>query len=202
MAKKRGKGITIKINLTNRWLYTFILIGIIILLGIVVYAYTNPTTGVGHDYNEIQPCADGQVLGMVAGIWTCVDMWNETADTRCDTSGTCSQVCIGSDCQLSWGLKTKIINIGDWNMVATSSAGRPHGLSLLNIRDVQAIIRDDSDGLYLKIDSSTYAGAINGNIFVTSSAVSMTRREGGGFDSTNYDETSFNRGWILITYEE
>lgn len=46
---------TIKINLTNRWLYTLIVIGILILLGIVVYGYVNPSTGVGHDPSEIGP---------------------------------------------------------------------------------------------------------------------------------------------------
>ena len=94
----------IVINLSNRWLYTFILIGIIILLGIIVYALAPGSSGnPGHNIQDVGPpatCADGQVLQFINSTnnWGCVD----DTDTRCDTSGTCSQVCIGADCQSSW----------------------------------------------------------------------------------------------------
>ena len=93
----------IVINLSNRWLYTFILIGIIILLGIVVYAFTNPATGVGHDLADIglPICSDDQVLGMVAGVWSCVDMPSGGSDTNASTecSGTYTYLTGGGECR-------------------------------------------------------------------------------------------------------
>jgi hypothetical protein len=32
----------------------------------------------------------------------CRNSWPSTVDTRCDTSGTCSQVCIGASCRSTW----------------------------------------------------------------------------------------------------
>ena len=46
--KKRGK--SIKINLTNRWLYTLIAIGILAIIGVGVYAYSG---NVGHTSDQI-----------------------------------------------------------------------------------------------------------------------------------------------------
>ena len=71
MVKKEGRQIIIKINLTNRWLYTLITIGILAIVGVGVYAWADPVTGVGHDYTEIQPCANGQILKMSDGAWDC-----------------------------------------------------------------------------------------------------------------------------------
>ncbi len=63
---KKKKGVIININLSNRWLYTFILLGIFIMIGIGVYALTpgvkpNP----GHLLSEVSPpapCAVNQFL--------------------------------------------------------------------------------------------------------------------------------------------
>lgn len=51
---KKKRGLTIKINFSNRWLYTFILLGIIIAVSIGVYAVavgTKPNPG--HLVNEM-----------------------------------------------------------------------------------------------------------------------------------------------------
>ena len=93
----------ITINLSNGWLYALIAIGILAIIGVGVYAFIGEG-GVGHDLSEIQPCAAGKILQTNVGgtAWECVDMPGEATDTRCDTSETCSQVCIGTDCQTSW----------------------------------------------------------------------------------------------------
>ncbi len=72
---KKGKGLTINIHLTNRWLYTFIAIGILAAIGVGVYALTpgiipNP----GHDIQTISPptgCAANQYLQFNGTNWKC-----------------------------------------------------------------------------------------------------------------------------------
>jgi hypothetical protein len=75
MSKKRGKSIKININFSNRLLYTLILIGILIAIGVGVYAATSfPASGAGHNLNELaQPCDEGKILKVVGGAWTCGD---------------------------------------------------------------------------------------------------------------------------------
>ncbi len=75
-------GIKININLTNKWLYTLIVVGIVVFLGIIVYGYANPITGVGHGLNELEPCGEGEILQTNAGIWTCI---NEPSFVDTDT---------------------------------------------------------------------------------------------------------------------
>ena len=73
--KKRGKGLSIKINLTNRWLYSLIAIGILAIIGVGVYALTpgikpNP----GHLASEMAPptpCSSGQFLKFDGTNWVC-----------------------------------------------------------------------------------------------------------------------------------
>ena len=47
--------IKININLTNKWLYSLIAIGVVIIFAWGVVAYVNPSTGVGHGPEEIGP---------------------------------------------------------------------------------------------------------------------------------------------------
>ncbi len=70
---KRGKKTVIQINLSNRLLYTIIAIGILLIAGVGVYAWSDPTTGVGHGLDELEPCADDKILKVVSGAWACVD---------------------------------------------------------------------------------------------------------------------------------
>ena len=91
MVKQRGEGVAlnlgkVQINLTNRWLYTLIALGILAIIGVGVYAWADSITGVGHDYSEIQPCSDdGQILQMIGGVWACFDMPSGIADTNAGT---------------------------------------------------------------------------------------------------------------------
>ena len=45
--------IKLEINLTNKWLYTLIAVGIVLLLGIGVYAYTQQIPNPGHGGNTV-----------------------------------------------------------------------------------------------------------------------------------------------------
>jgi len=62
----------VTINFSKRWLYTFIAIGILAIIGVGVYA----VAGVSHTLDEVNlpSCSDGQVLGMSGGSWSCVEM--------------------------------------------------------------------------------------------------------------------------------
>jgi len=72
---KKKRGIQIKINFTNRWLYTLIAIGILAIIGVGVYALTpgvapNP----GHLISEMappSPCPANQFLQFDGTNWKC-----------------------------------------------------------------------------------------------------------------------------------
>jgi len=69
--KKRGLGI--HIHLTNRWLYTFIVLGILAIIGVGVYAYgTSTPSTFGHSSGEIVE-ADPQVGILTNGKWCTSD---------------------------------------------------------------------------------------------------------------------------------
>ncbi len=101
-------------------------------------------------------------------------------------------------------LKTKIIEIGDWNMDTDVSVTITHGLIQENIRSVSGMIRGDLGvGSFIPIDGVD-AGTSNawggyGGILATN--IILTRLTGGPFDDTDFDSTSYNRGWITIQYE-
>ena len=96
-------------------------------------------------------------------------------------------------------LKTKVIDIGDWNMDSTSTANVAHGVTLGNIRQVVVMIRDDAATTFapLDIDNSTAQG---GYVTIGTTNVVLSRILGGLFDTASYDSTSYNRGWIVIEY--
>lgn len=101
-------------------------------------------------------------------------------------------------------LKTKVVDIGDWNMDAAATKVVAHGLSnFTKIRNVGCIIRSDDDTVYhdlSRMDTSTET--IDGGVVsITGSNITLVRVALGGFDNTGFDSTSYNRGWVTITYE-
>ena len=100
-------------------------------------------------------------------------------------------------------LKTKVIDIGDWDMDATTGVDVAHGLTLANIRHISAMIRQDDDAIYWNLDRGLNVADMSQQgqvVAVASTNVSLWRLTSGVFDSTTYDSTSYNRGWIVITY--
>jgi hypothetical protein len=82
--KKGKRQINIKINFTNRWLYTLIAVGVLVIMGVGVYAASSLLTpGVapnpGHPISQTSPpssCSAGQVLqwngtSNADGGWAC-----------------------------------------------------------------------------------------------------------------------------------
>lgn len=101
-------------------------------------------------------------------------------------------------------LKTKIIEIGDWDMDADGSVIIAHGLDITKIRDVAVMIRADT-GNQVMFESFNYLDASDNQILqsvVVQSTIQLNRDANGFFDSTAYDTfPNYNRGWITIRYE-
>ncbi len=97
-------------------------------------------------------------------------------------------------------LKTKVIDIGDWDMDATANVNVAHGLTMANIRCVSVLIKRDADDLYSPLDYDLAGSGANGTYNIDSTNIQLFRLVGGVFDHVNYDATSYNRGWITITY--
>ena len=102
--------------------------------------------------------------------------------------------------------KTKTLDIGDWNMDTTAAVDVTHGVDHKKIRSIDVIIRDDTDAIHQPIDrgfndtNPTQQGAIGSDSY-SSTAVRITRLAApSAFDNAAYDSTSFNRGWVPITY--
>ncbi len=164
------------INLSKRWLYTFMVIGILAIIGVGVYA----VAGVSHDLDEVNlpSCSDGQVLGMSGSSWDCVAMPN---------------------------IKIKVIEIGDWNMKAIALKYVAHGLTFSKIWSVSVIIRQDGDGYRYPLDwTQLSTGSDAGYWYMYTDNIGLIRQPGaGGFEDDLYDEIpQYNRGWITIIYTE
>lgn len=102
-------------------------------------------------------------------------------------------------------LKTKVIEIGDWDMDSNQVVDVAHGLSdYTKIRTIDVMIRADAgaSNIILPLNSFNYisgntCGGVN---LVTSTDIQLRRKAGETFDDPEFDSTSYNRGWITIQY--
>jgi hypothetical protein len=94
-------------------------------------------------------------------------------------------------------LKQTIVEIGDWDMDTFVSISKNHGLTLADIRKVDAWVRtDDSSVLYPIWHQS--AGVTDGGCYAGDTTINVSRVTGGFFDTVEFNATSFNRGFIVI----
>jgi len=101
-------------------------------------------------------------------------------------------------------LRTKVVDLGDWDMDATASISVIHGISdFTKIRSISVLIRSDSGSSLTDLNQpDTTTGVPIGGIGQAVSAfITLRRLASGYFDSTNFNTTSYNRGWCTITYE-
>jgi len=103
---------------------------------------------------------------------------------------------------LNGSLITTIVNIGDWDMDATASVSIAHGIAdYSKIRSVSVLIIPDAATTLIPLDTSFSGGVPAGSIGqIQSVNIPLFRTATGTFDSTNYDSTSFNRGYITIQH--
>lgn len=98
-------------------------------------------------------------------------------------------------------IKWKVIPIGDWNMASLPLLTVAHGLNLFKIRSLSAIIFNDlSDSAHQIIHND--GSMISGGISSTAMNISINRVAGRLFDTSLYNLTPFNRGYITIGYVE
>ena len=101
-----------------------------------------------------------------------------------------------------YGLRRKTIELGDWDMDADTSIEVAHGLvggQWQGARNIELVIRNDADTSY-------YTGHLGDSPEASVSGVEETnitiqRKTSGTFDGTDFDSTSYNRGWATIWYE-
>jgi hypothetical protein len=97
---------------------------------------------------------------------------------------------------------TKTINIGDWNMDTTSTITVAHGLSSTEwktIKSVNVFIRNDFDLENRILDGYNSSGT-GGVGIIDSTNIGLERVTGGIFDSVEFQNTSYNRGYVTIQY--
>ncbi len=105
-----------------------------------------------------------------------------------------------------FGDKNKIchysIDIGAWDMDATSSIEIAHSFDINKIVSASVLIRhDDGLSVYPLNFGNISTGIDAGLWFITSSNISLHRSETQLFNSTNFDNTAINRGSVEIWYD-
>ena len=98
--------------------------------------------------------------------------------------------------ELMGGVKTKIIEIGAWDMDASATPGAIlHGIaSIDDIRSVDAFIINDNN-----TERYQFApGAVS--LFATSTDIVLNRENAGFFDSTDFNNAVMNRGYVIVKY--
>lgn len=102
-------------------------------------------------------------------------------------------------------LHFKIIEIGDWDMDATSYINIPDELIYSKIRTIHVEIRNDADTDMSPIDYNYYGTANCGGYRIeiregNATSIILSRTADKKFDSMDYNSTSYNRGYITIGY--
>jgi hypothetical protein len=98
-------------------------------------------------------------------------------------------------------LLTKVIEIGDWNMDTNSSTFFPHAslFDYTKVRTINVIIRNDANSVFIPLDSPITPSAV-GYFSINGTNIALFRATGGQFDNSAYSSTSYNRGWVTVTY--
>jgi len=107
-----------------------------------------------------------------------------------------------------YGLRRKTIEMGDWNMDSTGFLNVTHGLNYSDTwkgtRHAEFTVRNDADDVYYVDGAFSSQAMLADDIAVsgvTNTKVVIIRREGASFDSSNFDSTNYNRGWVTLWYE-
>lgn len=100
-------------------------------------------------------------------------------------------------------LREKVLEIGVWDMTATSTVPVTHGITnaISRVRGVSIIILNDNESASYDFNSfiSTDTGK---TVSIGGTTIVIARNIAGFFNSTNFDTKTVgtNRGWILIKY--
>ncbi len=170
------------------------------LLGLTTAAAFMSGLGITAFAQTLFDDADAAAFIATLGITATVAEINTVADGITATVAEINTVADGIGVTIP---RQKIVELGDWDMDTNDSHSVAHGLNLSQIIGVNVMIRNDAD-------SNRFGGRGHGTLSdtyteLTIRAVGPTnlnflRRTGGTFDSTDFDSTSYNRGWAIIFY--
>lgn len=98
--------------------------------------------------------------------------------------------------------RVKVVQIGDWNMDSDDTIDVAHGLTMSKIVGATAMIISDDGQYYFPMGTgNSGTGALQVWIgSIRTSIVRLRRLAGGDYDSTDYNATSFNRGYVILFY--
>jgi hypothetical protein len=95
------------------------------------------------------------------------------------------------------GINMKVVDIGDWNMDVDMTITKTLPVSVSVVRALSITIRNDGGTGYY-----TMPLFAPNDLWVTmnpsNNTFQLNRRDAGTFDSTEFDATAYNRGWITI----
>ena len=100
--------------------------------------------------------------------------------------------------------KVKIqMELGDWNMDASSTHQIPHGLGadFIKVRNAQGIIFEDGSTAVWNFIAWQAGQTLEHYIALNSTNIAFIRANSGQFDKVAFDATSFNRGLAILEYE-
>ena len=99
-------------------------------------------------------------------------------------------------------LKTKVIEIGNWDMDALTNVNVVHGLTMAKIRQASFIIRADDDVYWYPSGYADPTGVAQlWILYIDATNIRLQRKLNGTFDGVDFDTGAFNRGWVTILYE-
>lgn len=158
----------------------------------------------------------GTVVGATtfSGAVTASSTLGVTGVTNLTSAELSTTLSVTGESTLSGGFQTdgttliriKVVDIGDWDMVADSTKVVAHGLGTNGSKKILSVAgivrRDGDDDVFKPIPYPSVTGTDWELGFNTVDAdnIDLWRLTGGHFDSTAYNDTSYNRGRLIITY--
>jgi hypothetical protein len=97
-------------------------------------------------------------------------------------------------------IKTKVLQIGVWDMDTDAVKSVAHGLVYSQIRSVSVFINKDFSSEHFQFVDD-FAALGYSPLKWDSNNVVMERTDGGIWDNTSYNATSINRGFVVIQYQ-
>ena len=96
----------------------------------------------------------------------------------------------------------KTINIGVWCMTSTNQIAIAESIPFAYIKDIEAMIYNDSVNNLTAIDIHS-TGAVTGGWIaaITNEGIALHCNENGYYDNATFDSTTINRGFAIISYE-
>lgn len=163
---------------------------------VVTPAFSNKPAGLG-DYGQLVVTSRGAIIAQVITDMDHGAIWSRVFD-------------------VSWSawvlqkLAERAVPIGDWDMDANPNVTvdiGAHGIDISKIASLNVSVRADVDASFpsANYQSLPQAVGISGYALAHAAAiigvgVQIFRLNGSGYDSTDFDATGYNRGWIVVTW--